>query len=206
MKRITRAELRKATHYNELSVIGLSVDLIGDLIDVSGNISTGAHITDRVGNTIARSCCQLRFVCRPMNTAFASVCQSQRVALIWLKAEPQGGWGALTTSYFFGDGLSAPWCAPVNDENSHNFVVLHDEQFSLSCPQEIPAVAQSPDIYAKNLFFSLEGLYSTYAGDLPSTQNGGFLYVLTAASNGGGGLPFASIDIHFKSKFKIKPF
>jgi len=208
MDALPRSILRSATHFEETSMTSLTVDLIGDLVDCSGDVYVGTGVQDRVGNRIVRTSVQLRFLVTPINTAFDAVRMVVRIALFWLHAEPAGGFAAFTTSYFLGDDFVAqpPWVSPYNDKNSHNFDVLYDESFPVSCPQEIPATAQQPFAISRNLFFDLKGLSSTYAGPLPSQQNGGFLYLLAAASAGGGGLPFASLDFTLKSKFIIKPF
>lgn len=201
---IPRKELRKAYHYEDTTVLGLSVDLLGDLIDVSGDISQGFSQQDRIGNVICRSSVQFRYAVKAINTGFSEVLMLVRVALLWLHHEPQGGWAALTPSYFFGGGTDPPWIGQVNEENSHNFDVLYDESFPLVCPQEVPATAQSPAYVVRNLFFEPKGSYSRYAGPLPSQQTDGYLYVFAAASEGGLGLPFAEIDIHIRSKYKVK--
>lgn len=206
MDAIPRSELRKAPFYEDTSLTGLSVDLVGDVVDVSGDIYQGYSETSRLGDVIARSSVQFRYSVKAINTGFSEVLMMVRVALLWLHHEPNGGWAALTPSYFFGGGVDPPWVGHVNDENSDNFDVLYDETFPLICPQEIPATAQSPAFVVRNLFFELKGCFSRYAGPLPSQQTDGYLYVLAAASEGGVGMPFAEIDIHIRSKYKIKPF
>lgn len=203
MHSVPRSERRKADHYELTSAAGLSIDLVGSCVDVSGDIYTGFGVLDRVGDQILRTSVQLRYSIKPLNASFAPISQVNRVSLIWLHNEPPGGWAALTPSYFFGSS-SPPWQGFPTDEESHNFDILYDELSTLSVPSAPVGVPAT--YFSRSLYFELEGCVSRYAGPLPSSQTSGFLYLLLAASNGGGGLPFAAIDFNLQSKFKIKPF